>query len=259
MKSRTPLGKLKPILTLTVFALSSLFSMNAFAGTYPVTHVTLNSNGSYVWDTSSDVKLYLSDLKNLQADYNSLSDYVTSEKSTIETQIAAKQSAVTSGKGTIATKIKSYGIANSSINTNGNSYYEWSELTNGVKPVYDKGYSDGRQIIANAISSKGITVQQDTYSGNDDSDHVWKNTYGCQVLYKASGCSEEGCDVHVKAFNAGGSVINSATNNPDHRDWSVTIQGILPAGGKITINTGSAHGSSPDPSDYKLIAIPLGY
>lgn len=251
--------KIKTIIIASSLLISSLFSMNAFAGAYPISHVTFNSTGSIVYDMSGDIKFYLSDLKNSQTDFNYLSDYVTTQKTTLESSISSKQTEVTNGKNSIVSKMTSRGISSSSINTNGNSYYEWSELKNGVTLVYNKGKSDGKQVIANAINSKGITVQQNSYSGNDDTDHVWTNTYGCQVLYKASGCSEEGCDVKVKAYNASGSVINSATNNPDHRDWSVTITGILPAGGKITINTGCAHMSHPDPSDYKLIAIPLGY
>ena len=228
--------RLKVLTILSVFMISSLFSIDAFAGAYPITHATLNSTGSAVYDMSGGIKFYLSDLKNLQTDYNALSDYVTAEKTTLESSIASKKTEVTNGKNTIVNKMaNNCYVPAANVDTNNNSIYEWSEITNGVTLVYNKGIEKGSSVVSEAIDSKGIYQNVDSGSANIDHTIQWTNNKGCKCYVEFScECGDRNNQAWVAAYNASGTLIYYEEDGDGGDRWThdrAKAQAAVNAGG----------------------------
>lgn len=214
--------RLKILTILSVFMISGLFSMNAFAGSYPISHATFNSTGSIVYDMSGDIKFYLSDLKNSQTDFNYLSDYVTAQKTTLESAISTKQTEVTNGKNTIVNKMaNSCSVPAANVDTNNNSIYEWSEITTGVDLVYKKGLEKGSGVVSDAINSKGIYQDVDSGSSNVDHEISWTNNKGCKCYVEFScECGSKNLYASAAAYNASGTLIYYECDDEDGDMWT---------------------------------------
>ena len=164
MKNRSFILKISGVF-LGIIALASIYSVKSNAeGTNPITLSAIESTGVIKYQTDVPVEFYTSDLVNLKNEINSLGIYTDEQLTSINTHIDALISEVSEGKRNIAGEMNTYGA---SIPLTGSNIPTWTQLKNGIKPVYDNGfnigYDEGYEVGYEEGEEAGVTVHGQTY------------------------------------------------------------------------------------------------
>ncbi len=151
-------------------------SFSKAEGTCPVPLADVSSQGVLIYntgDSSSDIKLYTSDLINLKNEIEALGIYTDEELTDVNLHIDEIIADVSSGKRNIAEELNTHGA---DIDISNEKVPSWSELKGGVEPVYTNGYNTGYSAGHTDGYDEGyITGEHDGYldgyeAGNTDGD-----------------------------------------------------------------------------------------
>ena len=219
-----------PLITCIILCFFIFSSFSKAEGVCPVPLEDISSQGSLIYntgDSSTDIKIYTSDLINLKNEIESLGIYTDEELTDVNLHIDEIIADVSSGKRNIAEELNTYGA---DIDISHDKVPSWSELKGGVEPVYTNGYNTGYSAGHTDGYDEGyIAGEHDGYldgyaAGNTDGDTAgYTRGYnkGKEDGYEEG--YEEGYDEGYTKGKEDGITIHTATYTATTRNSKIDL------------------------------------
>lgn len=209
------------------------FAFSSFSkaeGTCPVPLADISSQGVLIYntgDSSSDIKLYTSDLINLKNEIEALGIYTDEELTDVNLHIDEIIADVSSGKKNIAEELNNKGA---DIDISHGRVPSWSDLKGGVEPVYTNGYNTGYSAGHSDGYDEGyIAGEHDGYLDGYEAGNTDGDTAGYTRGYnkgKEDGYEEGYNDGYTEGYTKGkedGVTIHTATYSATARNSKIDL------------------------------------